>query len=110
MIGLGVVVAGVLSGPATALAVAIGGACGLVHLVVLGRNVTAFIARSEQARPVHLAIAYVLRMAVSAAVLIGLIQVLEPIPLVIGFSLLLLAATVYVGRGGLLVPNPTPGT
>lgn len=114
LIGIGVIVAGAMSGLSAAAAIGIGGLCGLVHLISLGRNVTAFIGTpgegSPGARgPVQLALSYMVRLGISAAVIVGLIQILDPIPLVIGFGLVLLAATVYVGRGGLLVPNPTEG-
>ena len=109
LVGIGVIVAGAIAGTAGAVAVLVGGLCGLVHLVSLGRNVTSFLSQSSGRSPLPLAVSYVVRLGISAAVIVALIQVLDPIPLVIGFGLVLLSATVYVGRGGLLVPNPTEG-
>ena len=106
VLGLGVILAAGFDGGVSAVAVGVGGVCGIAYLVTLGRNVGSFLAQGETARPIQLAIGYVMRLAVSAAILFGLIQVLSPIPLVIGFGTILLATTVYVGRGGLLVPNP----
>ena len=113
LLGIGVIAAGVFFGAVEALAVAIGGLWGVAHMVSLGKNVVRLTASatdpSAPKGPGRLAASYLLRLGVSAVVLIGLIQFLDPIPLVIGFGLVLLAATVYVGRGGLLVPNPTEG-
>ncbi len=109
VLGLGVIVAAVLYGVSESAAVGVGGLCAVLYLVALGRSVGVFVARGKQARPLQLALGYVLRLAVSAAVLIGLIQVLPPVPLAIGFGTVLLTTMVFVGRGGLLVPNPTEG-
>ncbi len=109
LVGIGAIVAGALAGMAGAAAVVIGGLCGLAHMISLGRNVTALVSKSGDRGPVQLALSYVVRLGISAAVIFALIQVLDPVPLVTGFGLVLLAATVYVGRGGLLVPNPTEG-
>gem|GEM_PF-5605558 len=109
LIGLGAIVAGALSGAVAAVAVLVGGACGLVHMVSLGRNVTALAAQGVEGARARLAVAYILRLLVSAAIIVALIQVLDPVPLLIGFGLVLLTATVFVGRGGLLVSNPTEG-
>lgn len=103
------IAAAVAGGVVAAIALAVGGACGVAHLVTLGRSVGAFLGRGADARRAHLAISYVLRLLVSIGVLVALIQMFDPIPLAIGFGLVLLATTVHVGRGGLLVPNPIEG-
>ncbi len=109
VLGLGVIVAAGFQGIEFVIALLVGGVCGIVHLLALGRNVSAFLAQGEVARPVQLAFGYLVRLLVVAAVLLGLLQFFDPIPLVIGFGLVLLAATARAARGGLLVADAGEG-
>jgi len=109
VLGLGVIVAGILQGTGFAVALLVGGICGMAHLLALGRNVVAFLGQGEEARPVQLAVGYLVRLLVAAVILLGLLQFFDPIPLVIGFGLALLAATLRVARGDLLVADTSEG-